>query len=113
MIAGTPALLLLPISFIPSLLFLMFKVTSCGAWSVGKVPKVTAFMREEKCHWKSVLPSHVPTTCRKGEQAGGQHLPGEAGISLGLGLARDGPKPRPALNILAFLILLFLYLLTL
>lgn len=78
---------------------------------MGKVPKVTAFTREGKCHWKHVLPSHVPSAGRKGEQAGGQHLPGEAGISLGP--ARGGPKPRPGLNIPAFLILLFLYLLTL
>lgn len=48
---------------------------------------------------------------QEGEQAGGQHLPGEAGISLGL--ARGGPKPRPGLYIPAILILLFLYLLTL
>lgn len=77
---------------------------------MGKVPKVTAFMREGKCHWRRVLPSHVPTACRKGERAGGQHLPGEGGISLGP--ATGGPKPRPCLNIPAFLILLFLYLFT-
>lgn len=76
---------------------------------MGKVPKVTAFMKEGKCHWRRVLPSHVPAACRKGERAGGQHISGEGGISLGP--ARGGPKPRPCLNIPAFLILLFLYFL--